>query len=120
MAGIREVNPPAENHTRELFRESTGDPAGSHYENHVYLDEDGRIAMSVGGRVVALPIKGWMELWSALSEIDNMNPNDFRTGQDHLPLAFREINFHDAMLHVQRIVNKVLHNTSEYGEPLDG
>lgn len=120
MAGIREVNPPAENNNRELFRESTGDPAGAHYENHVYLDEDGRIAMSVGGRVVALSIKDWVELWSAMDEIHKMNPDDFRTGQGHLSPAFREINFRDAMFHVQAIVNRVLHNTNEYGEPLGG
>ncbi|HET7386876.1 MAG TPA: hypothetical protein VFJ19_09475 [Nocardioidaceae bacterium] len=57
-------------------------------------------------------------LRAALNEIDRMDPDDFRTGQDHLLPAFREVNFRAAFERVVRIVNRALHGTDEYGRPL--
>lgn len=50
------------NTDRELFREDTGEMAGNYYENSVHATADGRIGMSVGGRMVVLPIAEWHEL----------------------------------------------------------
>jgi hypothetical protein len=47
---------PALNTARELFREDTGDPAGSYYENSVHVTEAGSIGMNVGGYVIVQPI----------------------------------------------------------------
>lgn len=55
---------------------------------------------------------------SAMDEIDQMDPEDFKGGQEHLPPAFRQPNLKDAFRHVCRIVNGVLHGTDEYGRPL--
>lgn len=67
--------PPAANTDRELYREDTGNPAGSYYENSVLVTEDGRIGMNVGGRVVALPIAEWHTLaWHRrMSDIQTQN-----------------------------------------------
>ncbi len=54
----------------------------------------------------------------ALEELDRMRPNDFKTGQGHLSPAFREVNVSAVMMHVCRIVNRILHNTDENGQPL--
>jgi hypothetical protein len=56
---------------------------------------------------------------AALDELDAMKPDDFMGGQDHLPPAFREVDFKAAFRQVCRIVNRVLHNTDENGRPLD-
>jgi hypothetical protein len=50
---------PVQNTDRELFREDTGDPAGSHYENSVYVTAEGAIGMNVGGLVIVMPIAKW-------------------------------------------------------------
>jgi hypothetical protein len=50
---------PALNTARELFREDTGDPAGSYYENSVHVTEAGSIGMNVGGYVIVQPIAVW-------------------------------------------------------------
>lgn len=47
---------------RELYREDTGDPAGSYYENSVHVTAEGLIGMSVGGRVFVRPIADWHRL----------------------------------------------------------
>ena len=56
--------------------------------------------------------------FAALTAIDKMQPNDYKTGQSHLPPAFREVNLLDAWRFVCRTVNGVLHNTDEHGRPL--
>lgn len=74
----------ARNTDRELFREDTGDPAGSYYENSVFVTESGTIGMSVGGRVVVMPIASWHVLaWDAAQYTDalaKLRAND-PTGQ---------------------------------------
>lgn len=55
---------------------------------------------------------------AALDRLDNMDPGDFKVGQDHLSPAFREPNFLEALRFVMKVVNGVLHNTDEYGKPL--
>lgn len=50
---------PAKNTDRELYREDTGDPAGSYYENSVHVTESGAIGMNVGGTVIVQPIAEW-------------------------------------------------------------
>lgn len=50
---------PAANTDRELFRENTGDPAGSYYEHSVHVTEDGCIGMNVGGTVIVGRISDW-------------------------------------------------------------
>lgn len=50
---------PAANTDRELYREDTGDGAGSYYENSVHVTADGRIGMNVGGTVIVQPIADW-------------------------------------------------------------
>lgn len=54
----------------------------------------------------------------ALEELDVLNPDSFRIGQDHLGPAFREVNFRSAFVAVIKIVNRVLHNTDENGRAL--
>lgn len=49
----------AANTDRELFREDTGDPAGSYYEDSVFVSKEGFIGMNVGGRVMVARIKDW-------------------------------------------------------------
>lgn len=55
------MNGPAKNTDRELYREDTGDPAGSYYENSVHVTENGAIGMNVGGTVIIQPIAAWHE-----------------------------------------------------------
>lgn len=50
------------NTDRELFRESTGIAAGSHYENSLHVTARGEIGMDVGGRVVVMKIAEWHDL----------------------------------------------------------
>jgi hypothetical protein len=50
---------PVANTDRELFRESTGDPAGDYYENSVHVTEAGDIGMNVGGTVIVQPVAVW-------------------------------------------------------------
>jgi hypothetical protein len=38
---------------------------------------------------------------------DALRPEDFKTGQDHLPPAFRETNFHDAFMALAHIVEQI-------------
>ncbi|MDQ5944394.1 MAG: hypothetical protein QG658_461 [Patescibacteria group bacterium] len=54
----------------------------------------------------------------ALEAIDALDPNNFQQGQEHLTRAFREPNITAAFREVIRIVNGVLHNKDEYGQPL--
>ncbi len=54
----------------------------------------------------------------ALEEIDKMEPEDFKTGQNHITPAFREPNLQDALRFVIRVVNRTLHNTDENDQPL--
>jgi hypothetical protein len=49
----------AANTDRELYREDTGDPAGSYYENSVHVTASGAIGMNVGGTVIVQPIADW-------------------------------------------------------------
>lgn len=50
---------PVQNTDRELYREDTDDPAGSYYENSVFVTEGGGIGMKVGGTVIVQPIADW-------------------------------------------------------------
>lgn len=50
----------AANTDRELYREDTGDPAGSYYENSVHVTASGAIGMNVGGHVIVMPIAEWV------------------------------------------------------------
>lgn len=56
---------PALNTDRELFREDTGDRAGSYYENSLHVTAQGTIGMNVGGTVYTLPIARWHALAAA-------------------------------------------------------
>lgn len=56
--------------------------------------------------------------FAALSEIDQMDPEDYKVGQDHLPPAFRQPDLKAGFRQVCRIVNGVLHGTDEYGKAL--
>ena len=47
-------------------------------------------------------------LRTAMDALDTLDPDDFRTGQEHLPLAFREVNYRVAMLAVSRIVDAAI------------
>jgi hypothetical protein len=53
------VTGPVKNTDRELYREDTGDPAGSYYENSVHVTESGDIGMNVGGLVIVQSIATW-------------------------------------------------------------
>lgn len=53
------MNGPALNTDRELYREDTGDSAGSHYENSLHVTAQGHIGMNVGGTVLTAPIAHW-------------------------------------------------------------
>lgn len=53
---------------------------------------------------------------SALEELEALSPDDFK--DHHLPVAMRAPDFQAAFRKVVQIVNKVLHNADEYGEPL--
>lgn len=55
---------------------------------------------------------------AALTAIDEMDPDEYKTGQEHLSPAFREPNLREGMRFICRTINGVLHNTDEYGEPL--
>jgi hypothetical protein len=55
------MNGPVWNTDRELFRENTGDSAGSYYENSLHVTADGSIGMNVGGTVIVQPIAAWHE-----------------------------------------------------------
>jgi hypothetical protein len=55
------VTQPVMNTDRELYREDTGDPAGSYYENSVFVTDKGGIGMNVGGTVIVQPITAWHE-----------------------------------------------------------
>ena len=57
-------------------------------------------------------------LRGALVEIDNLNPEDFKSGQEHLAKWARTVDFKEAFRAVARIVNGVLHGTDEDGKPL--
>ncbi len=57
-------------------------------------------------------------LRDALVEIDNLNPDDFKPGQEHLGRAFRQVNLSQVVRTITRIVNGALHGTDEYGNPL--
>ena len=59
-------------------------------------------------------------LASALEQIDNLDPNYFTQGQEHVAPAFREPNVKEAWRHVCRIVNGVLYGTDENGVALGG
>lgn len=54
----------AENTDRELFREDTGEPAGSYYEHSIFVTKDGQIGMNVGGTVWTARIHEWHEVMS--------------------------------------------------------
>lgn len=54
----------------------------------------------------------------ALERIDRMSPEDFKGGQGHLTPAFREPSFKEAFRFVCKVVNGVLHNADENGQPL--
>ncbi len=57
-------------------------------------------------------------LRAALEELDALDPNDFKVGQNHLNPAFREVDLREVLRAVQRIVNRTLHGTDEHGRPL--
>lgn len=50
---------PVKNTDRELFREDTGNEAGSYYENSVHITQDGHIGMNVDGYIIVQPISAW-------------------------------------------------------------
>jgi hypothetical protein len=53
------MNGPVKNTDREsCYREDTGDPAGSYYENSLFVTEAGGIGMNVGGTVIVRPMRG--------------------------------------------------------------
>lgn len=54
----------------------------------------------------------------ALQAIDKLDPADFKGGQDHLTLAFRETDFRAAFMRVCEIVNGTLHGTDAYERAL--
>jgi|SRR5690242_5304626 len=74
-------NPPTLNTDRELFREDTGEPAGSYYENHVFVTEDGHIGMNVGGMVFVKPIADWHSMASGSSHLHEVGALAFRADQ---------------------------------------
>lgn len=55
---------------------------------------------------------------AALLAIDRLKPDDFRTGQSHVPPAFREINASSLMLRICTIINGALYDTDAHGTPL--
>ncbi len=57
-------------------------------------------------------------LRAALEEIDNLDPDDFKIGQRHLGVAFREVDFACVVRKITQIVNRTLHGTDEHGQPL--
>jgi hypothetical protein len=44
---------------------------------------------------------------------DALRPEDFKTGQNHLPPAFREINFHDAFSALAHIIEQIQETVQE-------
>lgn len=52
----------ARNTDHELYREDTGNPAGSYYENSLHVTDAGTIGMNVGGFVITMPIAEWHRL----------------------------------------------------------
>lgn len=76
---------PVQNTDRELFREDTGDPAGSYYENSVHVTASGGIGMSVGGSVIVKPIAEWHRLGMEAREarlLSAFNDPEFRASDD--------------------------------------
>lgn len=55
----------AKNTDRELYRENTGNEAGSFYENSLHVTELGNIGMNVGGHVFVHSIDEWHRLSAA-------------------------------------------------------
>lgn len=47
-------------------------------------------------------------LRAALDAVEALDPNDFRTGQDHLPRAFREVNYKAVVLRISEIVDEAV------------
>jgi hypothetical protein len=57
---------PATNTDRELFREDTGDPFGSYYENSCFVTTDQRLGIKVrGGGVIVKSLAEWYALAAA-------------------------------------------------------
>lgn len=59
---------------------------------------------------------------ASIAKANALRPEDFKTGQDHLSLAFREINFRDAFTALAEILNQIESDVStppgvEGGEP---
>jgi hypothetical protein len=46
-------------------------------------------------------------VWAALDKANALNPGSFKTGQGHLPPAFREVNFRAAFKALIDIVNEI-------------
>ena len=53
------------------------------------------------------------EVWDALDRANALHPDQFKVGQDHLPPAFREVNFRAAFETLIGIVNQI-ENASGY------
>lgn len=102
-----------------MTTENTFDPRHSHEpEIPPALDDEGRCLVCcilVERDEARADAK---RMYVALSAIDEMRPEDYTGGQQHLTPAFREPNTLEAMRFVIRTVNGVLHGTDEYGEPL--
>lgn len=45
--------------------------------------------------------------WEALDKASALRPDDFKTGQDHLPPAFREVDFRAAFKAMVDVVNDI-------------
>lgn len=76
-------NGPVLNTDRELYREDTGDPAGSYYENSLHVTANGRIGMNVGGRVIVMPIADWHALAARPVALDDY---DYTTADVRRPV----------------------------------
>ena len=46
-------------------------------------------------------------VWVALDKANALSPNDFKTGQNHLSPAFREVNYREAFRAMLDIVNRI-------------
>lgn len=42
-----------------------------------------------------------------IADANAMNPEDYKTGQDHLSPAFREVNFRDAFLATTQLLERI-------------
>jgi hypothetical protein len=58
------------NTDRELFREDTGEPAGSYYENSCFVTTDQELGINVGGTVYVKTLADWHSLAAIATQGD--------------------------------------------------